>query len=92
MGLTKKQKDTLIAIGKKAQNFHVRGTKARDRVVNVDERLSTIYHSFLEHLEWIDEYYPIFERRLRRDNVEVKERLVRLNRRISKSVKERRYR
>jgi len=88
MGLTKKQKETLKAIGTNAENFHTRNIKVGDRTVNVDERLSTIYYSFLEHLEYMDEYYAIFARRLRRDNVDVKRRLISLNRKISKSVKE----
>lgn len=85
--LTKRQKDTLKAIGKEGQNFKIRGTLLNERPVNIDNRITTIYEGLKDSLLYVDDYFPIFARRIRHDKVDVKALLLSLNRKIRKEMK-----
>lgn len=84
MGITKKQKTTLKAIGRNAENFKLRGTKLGEPISNIDNRLTTLYESTLEHIEYLDEYYPVFEGRIRRNPERLKKLVLSINRKINK--------
>ena len=86
--LTEKQKRDLEAIGKHAENFKVRSSVIGEPVANIDNRITTVYEGLKEHLFWIDEYFPVFERRILTDKKhDVKGLLLSINRKIRKASK-----
>jgi len=87
MGVTEKQKATLRAIGRNAENFKIRSTKIGEPTPNIDNRLTTFYESTVEHLEYLDEYYTIFEGRVRRDPERLKKLLLSINRKINSTTR-----
>lgn len=87
MGVTKKQKATLKAIGRNAENFKIRSIKLGEPVANIDNRLTTFYESAIEHLAYLVEFYPIFEGRVRRDPERLKLRVLSINRMINNTTR-----
>lgn len=83
MGVTKKQKTTLERIGPKGENFNIRVQALEEPVANIDNRLTTFYKSTLEHLEYLDEYFTIFEGRVRRDPECLKNLVLSINRKVN---------
>jgi len=72
MGLTPYQKKILEAIGKHGENRNIVANKLGITDADVDNALTRIYKGFKEMLFVMDEYYPVFQRRLETDQKRMK--------------------
>ena len=85
----------LTKIRKKILELQLNGCATRkvlaDRsgisVAHIHTANTAVYHDIVEALEVLDKYYPIFERRVKRDNELIKEHLLRINRKINQTLR-----
>jgi len=64
--VTWKQKEVIEALGRFNENRHVIDDMGVSKAA-VRSRLTRAYQQFMEDLELFNEYYPIFERRIKHD-------------------------
>ena len=65
--MTWKQKEVIEALGRFNENRHVIDDRLGVSKAAVRSRLTRAYQQFMEDLELFNEYYPIFERRIKHD-------------------------
>jgi len=79
---TKRQREVVRALGKENQNKRVAHEGLGIKTSSVRSSVTRTYQSFIEDLKLVDEYFPVFERRLKKDTETYK-----LLRRVARKIR-----
>lgn len=88
MFLTKRERE-IIDLQNRQASRKIIASQCDVSVSQMHSTNSKVYKDFLEALRTVDENFRLFGRRMVRDNKEVKQRLLSINRKVSGGVKNR---
>jgi len=88
MSPTKRQIEVLEAQGRYGENQKIAPGRLGITTKAMHKSNTLVYQAFIRILDKIIEHYPIFENRLKRDEEDVRRKLLLLNRKIRESTKE----
>jgi hypothetical protein len=85
--VTERQREIVHALGNNNENRKTVAKKLGITVRSLDSTLTYVYHCFLEDLQFIDENFPVFERRFKKKSQPNKDTHTHL-RRIARKMRE----